>query len=380
MNNPIAGFAGTPEQQEAFRRAQLGIAPPSASPLSGFTPGAIWEGFSPPGYLVKGIIGPSELTVLFGMSGHFKSVVAIDLAMCVGSGQPFHGVRCRQGAVLYVAGEGHLGIKKRLRAWMMAHGMDSTSPQPKVFFTKSGADLMGNCAQLIATVRSAGETIGEAIRLVVLDTLASNFGQGDENHASDMTYAINNARAAAPDAAIMVVHHSGHGTGERERGSSALAATGDYRVLAAYDETTKLVELRFMKVKDDERPEAMVFEWRKVNLEWTDEDGEELSSVVLERLTDQVGIPGGDLAGMGKHADTILRTVQAINRQQRKNLEDKGRDPNESRVLLSRVRHSMVDGPQKMDRRRFHQALKSLIERRLLVVDEPFVSLIEDVE
>src|SRR5262245_59172928 len=53
-------------------------------PLPGFTAGEIWSGYSPPSYLVKGILGIGEVTGLIGQSGTFKSVLAIDLALCVG--------------------------------------------------------------------------------------------------------------------------------------------------------------------------------------------------------------------------------------------------------------------------------------------------------
>lgn len=374
MNHPIAGVAVTREQEEAFRRASAGLPPAALAPLSGFTTDAIWNGYTPPGFMVKGMIGgASELTVLFGVSGHFKTAVAIDLAMCVASEIDYHGVRTRHGAVLYVAGEGHLGIRKRLRAWMMAKGMDATSKQPKIFVTTAGADLMNNSAQLTATVKAAGEQLDQAVQLVVFDTLAANFGQGDENHASDMAYAIGNARQAAPDAAITMVHHIGHGDGQRERGSSALAASCDYRLLAVYDDTSKLIEVRFAKVKDDERPEPLVFEWRKLNLDWTDEDGEELTSIVLDRIQNQ-GVAATKVTGLGEHADRILTALRNIHRRQRKNLEEKGRDPNDSRVLIDGLRGSIKN----MDRRRFHQAFNSLVKRRLVLVDDQFVICAQD--
>ena len=55
--------------------------------------------------------------------------VAIELALATGSGTEFHGKRSNRTGVLYVAGEGHAGIKKRLRAWSICRGVDATSTQ-----------------------------------------------------------------------------------------------------------------------------------------------------------------------------------------------------------------------------------------------------------
>src|SRR5690349_17983852 len=107
----------------------------AVQPLPGYHVGAIWDGYVPAPYLVKRLLGPGELTVLFGQSGHFKSVLAIDLALSVASGNDFHGLKARRAAVVYVAGEGHGGLRKRLRAWMLAKGMDAASEQPALFLT-----------------------------------------------------------------------------------------------------------------------------------------------------------------------------------------------------------------------------------------------------
>src|SRR5690349_9661409 len=125
------------------------------APLPGYVAASIWDGYEPPPYLVKRLLEPGGLTVVFGPSANFKSVMAIDLSGSVGTGAAFHGMRVRKAAVLYVAGEGHGGIRKRLRAWMLSHGIDAASDQPSIFITSQGADLVGNPEQLRSTVDHA---------------------------------------------------------------------------------------------------------------------------------------------------------------------------------------------------------------------------------
>src|SRR3990167_4102406 len=55
---------------------------------------------------------------------HYKSFVAIDMAMPVATGQPWQGAETRRGHVIYVAAEGGTGIAKRGHAWLQEHQVD----------------------------------------------------------------------------------------------------------------------------------------------------------------------------------------------------------------------------------------------------------------
>ena len=356
-------------------RVEPGRAAPSDTYLPGYTVGIVWEGYSAPASLVKGIVAPAELTVLFGQSGHFKSVIAIDLALSAGSGREFHGLRTRRAGVLYCAGEGHGGIRKRMRAWLLDRGFDATSDQPTVYITSAGADLIGRPEQLRATVEHAAAVLGVPIELVVIDTLAANFGAGDENHASDMQLAIAGARRSAPEAAILLVHHTGHGQVERERGSYALVAAADYRLQASYDEISKTLELKWLKVKDDERPEPLLFAWRSIPLEWQDAEGEELTSVVLDRLDGPAPAREPRLAGLGKHQETALKSLRTLLAMCRKNLAERGDDPASACILAVRWKADLQR--HGIPRQRISDLIRDLQERRLIAIDGPHVAPVE---
>ena len=189
----------------ANRVGQAGAA--SHEPLPGYTTAEIWDAYEPPPYLAKRLLSPGAVTVLFGQSGHLKSVIAIDLTLCVATGTPFHGIRTRRAGVLYVAGEGHAGIRKRIRAWLIHKGMNSASEPPTAFVTSAGTDLMGNPEQLRATCAHAAEVVGCAIELIVIDTLAANFGAGDENHTfGDTAGAAITVARGGTQRGISIVH------------------------------------------------------------------------------------------------------------------------------------------------------------------------------
>jgi hypothetical protein len=351
------------------------VAGAAAAPLPGYTVAAIWQDYVPPRYLIKRILAPGELTVLFGQSGHFKSVIALDAALSTATGTEFQGFKTRKAGVLYVAGEGHGGIKKRIRAWMLSRGLDATSEPPALFVTSAGTDLIGNPEQLVATVEHAAKILGVPIELVVIDTLAANFGPGDEYHPRDMTLAIAGAREAAPAAAVLLVHHTGHGNQDRERGSYSLIAAADYRLQAEYDEPSKLLYLKWHKSKDDEKPEPAVFQWRAIPLQWHDEDDEELTSVIVERIEGEAPPQGPRSVGLGKNQETAMRSLRALYAKLRKNLEANGRDPAEASVLMDGWR---ADCERRgLRRQRWHEVQSDLQERRLILLEGPHVRLIE---
>src|SRR3990167_7919183 len=78
----------------------------------------------PPEWLIKHYLPAGGLVGLYGQPGHYKSFVAIDMAMSVATGQPWQGADTRRGHVIYVAAEGGTGIAKRGHAWLQEHQVD----------------------------------------------------------------------------------------------------------------------------------------------------------------------------------------------------------------------------------------------------------------
>ena len=81
----------------------------------------------PVAWLVESYIEEDALTVMYGPPGKGKSFVALDLSCCIASGMPFHGHLVKPGVVIYIAGEGHNGIARRLHAW--AQHNDTALPE-----------------------------------------------------------------------------------------------------------------------------------------------------------------------------------------------------------------------------------------------------------
>lgn len=68
-------------------------------------------------FIVDGYFESDALSMIFGPPGSGKSFVALDVACCVATGTPWHGMKVKQGAVIAIVGEGLNGIGRRIKAW-----------------------------------------------------------------------------------------------------------------------------------------------------------------------------------------------------------------------------------------------------------------------
>lgn len=182
----------------------------------------------PPDYLIAGTLEAESFACLFGMSGGGKSFMAIDWALSLASGTPWHGRAVKQAPVVYINGEGQGDLTRRLEAWGIARKVD---PQAVPFFLSRTAAQLSEPASLEAVTRAieaAAERVGDP-GLIVLDTLARNAGGIDENSAKDMgqvVRACDHLRETFA-ATVLLVHHSGKNPEQGARGSSALRAAVD---------------------------------------------------------------------------------------------------------------------------------------------------------
>ena len=70
-------------------------------------------GFSPPAYLIDGILQRGYLYSLTARTGHGKTAVALYIAQCIARGHDMHGCSVKGGTVLICAGENPDDIRAR---------------------------------------------------------------------------------------------------------------------------------------------------------------------------------------------------------------------------------------------------------------------------
>jgi len=226
-------------------------------------------------WVVDDYIEADSLAQVFGDPGGGKSFVAIDLACCVATGKPWHGHDVKQGSVFYIAGEGHNGLARRLKAWQIGNG---TSLAGVPLYKSHRAAQLYDATEAAVVAESIKQLSAEANcipSMIVIDTLARNHG-GDENSTQDMNAFIQHLDVYLRQpwkCCVMVVHHSGVADKDRSRGSTALKGALDAEYKCQLDSGTKTIAFESKKMKDAEMPSPKNFQITQVDLPINNKNG-----------------------------------------------------------------------------------------------------------
>lgn len=234
-------------------------------------------------WLVKDYLEMDALSMVFGPSGAGKSFVVADLAACVATGTRWMNKDVKHGAVFYIAGEGHNGLARRFAAWSKHHGVKLEGAP--LFKSKRAISMLDpNAADKVrAEIERIIKETGHVPVLVIIDTLARNFGQGDENKQQDANRFIEHLDTYIRrpyGANVMTVHHSGHDM-DRARGSSVFKAAMDQEFWVKG--LNGQIELTTTKMKDAELPPPQRFRIKQIDLNVVDEDGQPITGAYIER-------------------------------------------------------------------------------------------------
>ncbi len=301
-------------------------------------------------WLIKGLFEKDSLVEIFGDPGAGKSFIGIDIASCAATGTNFHGHQIKPGPALYIAGEGQNGIFRRFKAWAIRHQKDlSESP---LYLSSMPANLCDENAA--AEIKRAIQETEQTPALIVFDTVARNFGPGDENSTQDMTQFINALDQIRTEyrCAILLIHHCGHGDKSRSRGAMALKGALDAEYRMTKDERD-VVRLENTKAKDFAPPEPLAFKIHKVELGFKDEDGEEITSAILDQVDYE---PETKPNKQGKWQKLAKEQLDILYQEHRTRLEQGNLDPAQAKVLISDWRDACLKAG--MPRNRFYDLQK----------------------
>nr|EFF1854469.1 AAA family ATPase [Escherichia coli] len=232
-------------------------------------------------YVVKGVIPANSLCSTYGASGSYKSFLACSWACHVATGRHWGGRRVAYGSVMYVVGEGGIGVPRRIKAWEIVNDerVKNLYLVNRPIFPAVPLDV----DEMVIASRQVERETGKPVRMIILDTLARCFGGNDENDARDMGAFIRGCDELKrrTGATVLVVHHSGKDETKGARGSSAFRASLDaeYRIRREGADSEALV-ISCTKMKDAEELKEAAYDLRVVEL-FTDTDGELITSLVV---------------------------------------------------------------------------------------------------
>jgi len=235
---------------------------------------------------IRNYLQVGEIGQIFGSPESGKSLIALDIAFCVACGISWNGNEVRQTNVVYLAGEGFVGLSKRLKALELKYGMKAL----RLRLSKQPAALLESTNAMEVSLAIEKECKGAG--LIIIDTLNRNFGGGDENSTQDMGQVIFNIDQyfKPNNESVIIVHHSGHSNKGRARGNSSLYAALDveYKI----DKSGTNITMSCTKAKDIIKPVPVSFKIRSIPLpsdellppdeRWVDEYGEAYTAPILE--------------------------------------------------------------------------------------------------
>jgi len=236
---------------------------------------------APISWLIKKWLQDKALIMVHGTSGGGKTFIVLDWCLRIASdATEWHGNKVHGGTVVYLAGEGHHGLKSRVAAWRQQYKVDD----PDMYLSASGCDL--NTANGYQKVLEAISQLPKPPRLIVVDTL-HRFLDGDENSAQDAKTMLDacNALMAEYGCSVLLVHHTGVSdeAQHRARGSSAWKGALENEISVVppkFDGDS--IEIIQRKAKDSELTNPVYVDLQPVEIKgWKDEDGDPVTSCVV---------------------------------------------------------------------------------------------------
>ena len=235
---------------------------------------------SPISWLVKRWIQSQALVMVHGPSGGGKTFVVLDWCLRMASGtEDWAGHKVRQGNVVYLAGEGHHGLRGRVAAWKHHHQAGKLA----MWLSKDGCDL--NTPTGYLKVVEQVRMLKDRPSVIVVDTL-HRFLSGDENSAQDAKTMLDacNALMMEFNCSVILVHHTGvsEEAQHRARGSSAWRGALDIEISIIPGKDDQPMQIVQRKSKDAEMAETVYVELQQVAIPgWRDEDDQQVTSAVI---------------------------------------------------------------------------------------------------
>jgi len=235
---------------------------------------------SPISWLVKRWIQSQALVMVHGPSGGGKTFVVLDWCLRMASGtEDWAGHKVRQGNVVYLAGEGHHGLRGRVAAWKHHHKAGKLA----MWLSKDGCDL--NTPTGYLKVVEQVRMLKDRPSVIVVDTL-HRFLSGDENSAQDAKTMLDacNALMQEFNCSVILVHHTGVSdeAQHRARGSSAWRGALDIEISIVPGKEGVPMQIVQRKSKDAELAETIHVELQQVAIPgWRDEDNQQVTSAVI---------------------------------------------------------------------------------------------------
>jgi RecA-family ATPase len=225
LSSTTLGIKGSPEDWMAYRFGKmwtLDTIPKKAQPID---------------WIVYQMLPRRSLAMFYGLPGHAKSLIVMDMCMCAAAGKPWLGrgeFWTKKSKILWMdVDQGSDVMNERLIAMHAVHGVPDMVFNYYSFPTR-GLNLSRyeDVEDVIKLVKELGSEV------VVFDTFKRVAGDISEN-SSDIDLVLGAFRRVMSETgcSVIAIHHANKGDGEgqtRMRGSTAIAGGVDNGFFVEY--------------------------------------------------------------------------------------------------------------------------------------------------
>lgn len=260
-------------------------------------------------YFIDDYIQKAATHMLFGDSGSGKTFVAIDIVIHIAC--PELDMWCNKdiehGPVIFFAGEGTHGIKKRLKGEIMEHNINpATCPITVIdecFHLNDNKNHDYSIQNTIDNIRA----IYEKPALIVVDTL-HRFLEGSENDSQDIGTFIHACDLIVREfsCAVLIIHHTGNAQENKDRGRGSSSLRGDVDNELKVEAIGDTIRIDQTKRKEGEKITGLILDRKEVTLppEWNRKNGRPETTLVLKYS------PESTHAATAKKAEPQLKPSQ----------------------------------------------------------------------
>jgi hypothetical protein len=189
-----------------------------------------------------------------------------------------------KGIVVYLAGEGHYGLRRRVKAWCQVNKVETKD----LYLSQSGChlDTEEGYQKVLSTIKKKSIIPS----LIVVDTL-HRFLAGhvnDSQDASKMITACDKLKQEF-DATILLIHHVGHNADHKHRGVGSIVLSAALDIDLNLENIEGKLHLTQPKPKDCERAEKLILELKQITIQnWLDDEGEPVTSAIIVQAEETI--------------------------------------------------------------------------------------------
>jgi hypothetical protein len=304
---------------------------------------------------IERVLPDDGYTVLMGQSGDGKTFTALDMILAMArSNCRWRDRDTKPARVLYIAAEGSVGVRKRLKAYAQHHG---------VALADLNVEWLGDCPDLtqdadvnalIPAIKARG-----SFTHIVIDTWSQVTAGADENSSRDMGAALKRVKKLrrATGSNMMFVAHVGKDPTKGLRGWSGFKAAMDCQIEVSRDGDKRMMTVR--KLRDEEDGETFAFHLLRVQIGVTKRGKPVTSCVVIHDAN--LAAPTKAPIRVGKVETQVLDVIEDAF------AKNAGEAPTrEFAVQLAFEKYPPKKNEKTQTIKNLRRAIKNLLKKRLL--------------